>query len=86
VKPHAALLAGLAAVALFAVGLVSPLTPSEGCPSATHIGGFAALPAVAPLITLLLVRHPGVKAALAAESAAIGLAAVWLLHGIGCLP
>jgi hypothetical protein len=76
----------LASMFLFAVGLVSPLTPSEGCPSTLELAVFAGLPIALPIAASPLTRHTGVRAALLVLAVAIGTTCGWLLGRIGCLP
>jgi len=86
VRPLGAALAWIASAALFAVGLIAPLTPSEGCPSAVSLIVFAAVPALIPLGALPLVQHVLAKAALFTQSGTIAIIATSLLRTIHCLP
>jgi hypothetical protein len=55
------LLLQVAAIALYFVGLVAPLTPSTGAPSLRDIFVFAVVPVAAMTLSLMLARHPAVR-------------------------
>jgi len=75
----------VAALALFGVGLIAPLTPSEGCPSLSIIAVFVILPVALPLLIVFLVRARLARVALAAQSIALGATAAYILYSIGCV-
>jgi hypothetical protein len=75
----------LGAAVLFAIGLVSPLTPSEGCPSFPHLATFAVLPFGLASVGCIYSRPLAAKTVFAAEALAIAGATSFLLHRIDCL-
>jgi hypothetical protein len=76
----------LTAAAVFCIGLISPLTPSEGCPSAAFLAIFVGLPALGVSGALPVAPHPAEKALLLLEALVILSVTIWLLHSTGCLP
>jgi hypothetical protein len=74
------------AAVVFCIGLISPLTPSEGCPSAIALAVFVGLPFLGVLGALPVAPHPAEKGLLLLEVLVILGIVIWLLHSIGCLP
>jgi hypothetical protein len=75
-----------ASLAIFAFGLIAPLTPSEGCPSVGEVVAFAAIPAALPSAALFLVPSPLLKTILLLQSAGVVAFAVHVLSIGDCLP
>jgi hypothetical protein len=79
-----ALSAWLGSVVLFGFGLVAPLTPSHGCPTALDVVVFGCLPTALAATAALGMR--GVPRGFLVLQAIVTLAAtLWLLDRIGCL-
>lgn len=78
------LLVALAGLVLFAVGLISPLTPSRGCPTLPAVAVFAVGPVL--LAAWGAVRSAGVfRIGLAVQALVVAGVGAWLLARIGCL-
>lgn len=74
----------LLGVGLSLVGLVAPLTPSDGCPSATAVGVFAAAPVL--LLFAFASRGGGIaRAILSLQGGSIAGGTLMLLVRPGCL-
>jgi hypothetical protein len=85
--PHVVVFgSALTAAAVFCIGLISPLTPSEGCPSVAVLAVFVGLPILGVLGTLPVAPHLAEKAFLLLEALVILGVTISLLHSIGCLP
>jgi hypothetical protein len=76
----------LASLLLFALGLLSPLTPSQGCPSTPALVAFVGLPVLLPIAALPLAPRKGPRMLLVATAVALTGTSAWLLSRIGCLP
>jgi hypothetical protein len=82
----AALGLGFAAAIIFGIGMIGPLTPSEGHPTQLAWLVFSIVPLLLTLVGTLVARSWPVKIALLAEGIAILLWAVELLHVHQVLP
>lgn len=67
------------AVVLFGVGVVAPLTPSQGVPRAVDLLVFAGMPAALLLAGLVLERHRAMRALWGVQLALLGMMLGWLL-------
>lgn len=67
------------AVVLFGVGVVAPLTPSQGVPRAVDLLVFAGVPAALLLAGLVLEHHRAVRALWGVQLALLGMMLGWLL-------
>lgn len=67
------------AVVLFGVGVVAPLTPSQGVPRAVDLLVFAGVPAALLLAGLVLERHRAVRALWGVQLAVLGMTLGWLV-------
>ena len=73
----------VAAVLIYGIGLIAPLTPSEGRPTATEFAIFLGLPIAVSLVPVLISRRPklillAVPALATIAYFAWGLLPVWL--------
>lgn len=73
-------LAGLIAGLIYAVGLLAPLTPSEGLPTPVELGLFAALPLAMVAVGSAVTRSVGVRTMLIAEAGGIVGFTLYLLR------
>jgi hypothetical protein len=78
------LFAGLGSLMLFGLGLVAPLTPSHGCPTALDLLVFGCGPTLLAASGTLATRG-GLRVILLLQAMAILIATFWLLDRIGCL-
>lgn len=81
----AAAVAFLAALVLFGSGMLSPLTPSLGCPSVLQLIAFVAAPVLIPVVVAFLLESRVAKLILQVEAVAIATTALLLLSAIGCI-
>lgn len=81
----AAAVAFLAALILFGAGMLSPLTPSLGCPSVFQLIAFVAAPVLLPVVVAFLLESRVAKLILQVEAVAIATTALLLLSAIGCI-
>jgi len=81
----AAAAAFLAALILFGAGMLSPLTPSIGCPSALQIVAFVLAPVLIPVAVAFLLKSGVAKLILQVEAVAIAMTALLMLSAIGCI-
>ena len=71
---------GFAAAVIFGIGMIGPLTPSEGHPTLLAWLVFSIVPLLLTLVGTVVARSWPVKIALLAEGIAILLWTVELLH------
>lgn len=69
---------------LFGAGLLSPLTPSEGCPETLDLIAFTVVPVALPWLAANLVQVPLARGALVLEGLSMALVTIWLLRNMGC--
>jgi hypothetical protein len=81
-----ALSLGFAAAIIFGIGMIGPLTPSEGRPTLFVWLVFSIVPLLLTLVGTVVARSWPVKIALLAEGIAILLWTVELLHVHRVLP
>ena len=78
---HVALgLAAVIAVVIFAIGLIAPLTPSEGRPSLPTLALFVALPLGLLSFAGYRARSMPARVVFAMLSAAVAVVSLWLLY------
>ena len=75
----------LAALILFGAGMLSPLTPSVGCPSVLQLAAFVAAPVLIPVVVGFLLESRVAKLILHVEAVVIAMTALLLLSAIGCI-
>ncbi len=73
-------LADILGLGLYAVGLVSPLTPSEGRPSVQELAVFAGLPFAAWATSALMARHGIIKITCVAVAISIFALTAYLFY------
>ena len=79
-EPVFLVIANLTALALFVVGLLSPLTPSEGAPSPPELLVFVAIPLAVILFTVKLVKTKLLRVLLLVEASAMAAFMGFLLN------
>ena len=72
--------ASAAAVGIYAVGLLSPLTPSAGVPSTAELLVFVGIPVTVLVSCIVSVRALPLRVILATEALAIMAVSSWLLR------
>lgn len=65
--------------------MLSPLTPSLGCPSALQFAAFVVAPVLLPVAVAFLLESRVAKLILQVEAVAIATTALLLLSAIGCI-
>jgi hypothetical protein len=64
----------------FTVGLIGPLTPSEGSPPPRALAVFIGIPVLLFIVGALVARTTLARAAFVLQAAAIGALTVWLAY------